>query len=60
MREILYKMGLIETLCFTSTNIEDWWFVENDMLFHTCNLFSERCKIVSANLMRPSKGINDG
>lgn len=57
MKDILYKMGLVETLCFTSTNSEDWWFTDDtiNMLLHVHGSFSERCKIVSANLMGPSK-----
>lgn len=57
IRDILYMMGLIETLCFIATNDEDWWFTKNDMLMllHMHGLFSERCKIVSSNLMGPNK-----
>lgn len=57
MIETLYKMGLIETLCFTATNSEDWWFTDDtiNMLLHVHGSFSERCKIVSANLMGPNK-----
>lgn len=40
----LFKMGLIETLCFALTAEDDWWVVRNDMLFHVRGTVSKECK----------------
>jgi len=44
MKDILYKMGLIETLCFTLTTEKDLWVAKNDMLFHIRGHISKECK----------------
>lgn len=40
----LFKMGLIETLCFALTTDDDWWVVRNDMLFHIRGTVLKECK----------------
>lgn len=34
IHDTLYTMGLMETLCFTATDNEDWWFLKDEILFH--------------------------
>ncbi len=53
LHDILFKMGLMETLCFTVTMGGDWWFIENDTLFYShwnstgkCNGIIEHWDIV--------------
>lgn len=43
-RDTLFRMGLIETLCFALTAENDWWVVRNDMLFHIRGTVSKECK----------------
>ena len=44
MKDKLYKMGLIETLCFALTDEDNWWVTKNDLLFHIRGPVSEKCK----------------
>ena len=55
MRDIFYRMGLIETFCFMSTNDKNWWFMEDDMLLHMHGLSPKGYKIISSNLMGTNK-----
>lgn len=51
MRDILYKIGLIETFCFTATNGKDWWFIGDDLLLYMHRWSPGGYKIISSNLM---------
>lgn len=35
-RDILYKIGLLETMCFQLTTNKGWWTVMNDVLLCLC------------------------
>jgi len=54
---ILYKMGLIETFCFATTDDKNWWFIGNDLLLHMHGWSPAGYKIISSNLMGLNKYI---
>lgn len=43
-KDKLYRMGMIETLCFVLTDEDNLWVAKNDMLFHIRGTISKECK----------------
>jgi len=46
LRNTLFKMGQLETLCFTLTMSGDWWFIQNDVLIYSHWTETGKCDVM--------------
>ncbi len=46
-RYILRKLGLFETMCFTSSNSQERWFIEHNNLFYMAKDSDGLCEAVN-------------